>query len=200
MKTRIDTHVKTHIVYTCTYKEIHIVDWKKFTNENLKVHSCMPLHPETGEVVRSVCLENENEVEILVDAFGENALEYSKKRRSKQCECVIYPSICENTNWVLFVEMKYAEDEVAAFREDNNYPEKMIEQIKQTVHFFRDKQIISLEKEVYAIVSFPNLISAFNSFLFNHEDIENLYLDEGIIIRGTNRASIVDSDELTLLG
>lgn len=200
MKTRINDNIKEHQAYPCSYKDIHIVDWKKFTNENLKVHDCVPVNPNTGKPIHSVCLRNDSAMSILVDAFGENALQYSKKKKARQCECVIFPDNYKDTDWVLFVEMKYAENEIAAFRKENDYPNNMIEQIKQTVQFFKDKNILSKEKEVYAIVSFPNLLSSFNSTIFSHKVIDDIYLDYGIIIRGTNNAEIISSDNIKLIG
>lgn len=200
MKTRINENIKEHQVYPCSYKDIHIVDWKKFTNENLKVHDCIPVNPNTGKPIHSVCLKNDSAMSILVDAFGENALQYSKKKKARQCECVIFPDNYKDTDWVLFVEMKYAENEIAAFRKENDYPNNMIEQIKQTVQFFKDKNILSKEKEVYAIVSFPNLLSSFNSTIFSHKVIDDIFLDYGIIIRGTNNAEIISSDNIKLIG
>lgn len=200
MKERIDAHVAEHKIYPCSYPEIHVVDWKKFTNENLKVHDSVPINPKTGQPIHSVCLGNCNLLPVLVDAFGENALIYTKKKKSRQCECVVYPDNYQETDWTLFLEMKYAEDETAAFRTENNYPYNMIEQIKQTVQFFKAKNILPPDKEVYAIVSFPNLLSSFNSSIFSIDTITNLRLDEGIIIRGTNRAEIDSSSEIRLIG
>lgn len=154
MRTRINDHIKEHLVYPCSYTDIHIVDWKKFTNENLKVHDCIPVNPNTGQPVYSVRLKNESSTPILVDAFGENALQYSKKRKARQCECVIYPDNYKETDWVLFVEMKYAESELAAF----------------------------------------------NSTIFSLNTINDIYLDYGIIIRGTNNAEIVSSNLIKLIG
>ena len=200
MKTRINDSIQQHQVYPCSYTSIHIVDWKKFTSENLKVHDRVPVNPNTGKLIHSVCLRNDSAMSILVDAFGENALQYSKKKKARQCECVIYPDKYKDTDWVLFVEMKYAENEIAAFRKENDYPNNMIEQIKQTVQFFKDKCILPQEKEVYAIVSFPNLLSAFNSTIFSIDAINDFYLDYGIIIRGTNNAEIISSDNIKLIG
>ena len=95
-------------------------------------HDRVPVNPNTGKLIHSVCLRNDSAISILVDAFGENALQYSKKKKARQCECVIYPDNYKDTDWVLFVEMKYAENEIAAFRKENDYPNNMIEQIKQT--------------------------------------------------------------------
>ena len=200
MKTRINDSIQQHQVYPCSYTSIHIVDWKKFTSENLKVHDRVPVNPNTGKLIHSVCLRNDSAMSILVDAFGENALQYSKKQKARQCECVLYPDNYKDTDWVLFVEMKYAENEIAAFRKENDYPNNMIEQIKQTVQFFKDKCILPQEKEVYAIVSFPNLLSAFNSTIFSIDAINDFYLDYGIIIRGTNNAEIISSDNIKLIG
>ena len=99
MKTRINDSIQQHQVYPCSYTSIHIVDWKKFTSENLKVHDRVPVNPNTGKLIHSVCLRNDSAMSILVDAFGENALQYSKKKKARQCECVIYPDNYKDTSW-----------------------------------------------------------------------------------------------------
>lgn len=201
MKEKIDAIITKHHAYHCSYPEIHVVDWKNFTNENLKVHDSIPINPKTGQPIYSVCLGNRSMLPVLVDAFGENALTYNqKKNRSKQCECVIYPDNYKETDWVLFIEMKYVKDETVAFSTENEYPNNTIEQIKQTVRFFKKNGILPADKEVYAIVSFPNLLLPFNSTIFGIDVITNLRLDENIIIRGTNRAEIDSSTDIRLIG
>ena len=93
MKTRINDSIQQHQVYPCSYTSIHIVDWKKFTSENLKVHDRVPVNPNTGKLIHSVCLRNDSAISILVDAFGENALQYSKKKRPVNANVLFTPII-----------------------------------------------------------------------------------------------------------
>lgn len=130
-----------------------------------------------------------------------NALQYSKKKKARQCECVIYPDNYKDTDWVLFVEMKYAENEIAAFRKENDYPNNMIEQIKADRFKFLKINAFYLRKKKYTLsFHFPNLLSAFNSTIFSIDAINDFYLDYGIIIRGTNNAEIISSDNIKLIG
>ena len=54
MKTRINDSIQQHQVYPCSYTSIHIVDWKKFTSENLKVHDRVPVNPKTGKLIHKL--------------------------------------------------------------------------------------------------------------------------------------------------
>lgn len=180
---------------------IILVDWKNITNENLKVYSELPVrHLESGGVVNGVILYNELQYNTHIDAFAENALNYSKKRRSKQCECIVYPCNANVEEWVLFIETKYANNISLAFDPQFDYPNCAIRQIRETVQFFRDKNIIAQDKIVNAMISFPNLGEAFNSFVFRDENsILDIFLSDGIIIRATNYARIIDDIEIELM-
>ncbi len=192
-------YVGRHKFTTTSEPVIHIVDWKDVNNGGVEIHAAQPLHPETGELLNGVLLKNETPIEVTVDAFDENALFYTKKNQSRQCECVLFPTGYVSDEWILFVEMKYANDLAAAMHPANKYPDSMVDQIKQTVRFFRTKKIIPEDKVVNAIVSFPNLLSEFNAFVFPNNEIDDLFYDEGIIIRATNQAQIVDSKVLNLI-
>jgi len=71
-----------------------------------------------------------------------------------------------------------------------------------TVEYFREKNIIDKEQLVYAIISFPNLVSDFNSTLFSFVkeewSIENLIVTKKIRIKGCNSAKIITSKRIKL--
>ena len=202
MKDRICDHLSNKFVrYNISYHPIALVDWTDITGEPLHAHNTdIATHPITGENINGVHISNSNNIEINVDAFLENALCYSKKRRSKQCECIVYPHNTNSDEWVLFVETKYANSFAAAFDPRNNYPEYAINQIKDTVHFFRCKGIIAPEKVVYAIVSFPNLCEQFSAFVFEKDEtILDILQTDKIIIRATNTVHIKDELRIELI-
>ncbi len=139
-------------------------------------------------------------VEVYFDGFKDNSLKISKGKYSSQCECVIFPTSDKTTDWVLFVETKYANNRANAFREEYDYPNGMVRQIIATVKYFRDKEIIPEDKKVSAIVSFPNLIEEFNSTIFTGNlSIEDILTDHKIIIRGTNSAKICSNEIIELI-
>lgn len=181
------------------YPEIHIVDWKDIDNTR-----GVEVSKERDEDINSVCLYNASQLKIIVDAFGENALPRSRGSQASQCECISFPSEFNNNSWVLTIETKYANNEEAAFRirEDENYPEKMVSQIISTVDYFREKEIIEKKQLVYAIISFPNLISDFNSTIFSFVkeewSVENLIVNKRIRIKGCNTAKIISKKRLKL--
>lgn len=187
--------------YYANSNPIILIDWKNITNEALKVHSESPVrHPETGEIIKGVVIDNASHCNTHIDAFLENALNYSKKRRSKQCECIVYPDVANTDEWILFIETKYANNIYTAFNPESDYPNYAISQIKETVQYFRDKGIIEHDKIVNAIISFPQLSEAFNSFVFrDDESILDIFLKYRIIIRATNYIRIINNLELELV-
>lgn len=190
--------VDKHTLQNVNYSEIHIVDWKD-VDETRGVE----IFEKKPNEINSVSLINDNKLVVTVDIFGENALPTGIGLQSEQCECIVFPSTHSTSDWILAIESKYANDEVAAFRirkDDENYPEKMVSQIIKTVEYFRDKKIIERDKVVHAIISFPNLISDFSNTIFSYVDdewsAENLLINKRIRIRGCNAANIISSKRI----
>ncbi len=192
--------INRHSFEEVDYTEIHVVDWKNIDNtRGIEIFSV------TQDKIKSVCLFNENKTKVIFDKFGENALPISKGVQSEQCECIAFPSGSNEKIWILAIETKYANNEDAAFRikADQNYPQKMVSQIVSTVDYLRAKSIIDEEQHVHAIISFPELVSDFNSTLFSYVkeewSIENLIVTKKIRIKGCNSAKITSEKRIKLL-
>ena len=134
--------------------------------------------------MRAVCVGNEKRVEVFFAGFGKNALKLTNSVYSKQCECVLFPTLCDPEKWVLFVETKYARDLQAAQ--------------KETVRYFRNKGIIDSDKIVQAVMSFPNLVGNFEQWVFpiRQEDgtmktAMDILLQDKILVRATNKVTIL---------
>ena len=116
--------------------------------------------------VAAVYLNNPLQVTVEFDAFPDNALPIGVGNHEKQCECVLFPEGSDQTEWVLFIETKYVESPQNAQKKEYGYPQLMVTQIKKTVEYFRTMQILSQEKRVHAIVSYPTLEEGFESWCF----------------------------------
>jgi hypothetical protein len=187
-----------HTFHKICYPEIHIVDWKNFDGGRGRgIEICNGKPKE----IDSVCLFNDYGIEVSIDAFGENALPYPTKREgyAEQCECVASPSSATADNWFLAIETKYTNNLNAAL---NHYPKKMITQIISTVDYLRAKGAVGCDKVVYAILSFPKLLSDFDGMLFTDNgeelDINKLIVEKKIWMKVCNSARIVSHKKITL--
>jgi hypothetical protein len=190
MKNKIAEILPKHTLIQSSSKNIYIVDYKNLNNGKV----CL-LEDEPSDI-KTVYLKNENEITVLFDGFEENALPIRKGIYNRQCECVIFPEVCNNDDWVLFVETKYSNNLGNAFREENDYPHCMVKQILETVEFFRSTGILENGRRTTAIVSFPNLIEEFNSTFFpvridnKNVSAEDILAEHNILIRATNVVQI----------
>ena len=153
----------------------------------------------------AVELYNPLQVTVLFDGFPDNALPLGVGNHEKQCECVLFPEVADQDEWVLFIETKYVDNLQNAQKKEYGYPQLMVKQIKKTVEYFRAKQILSQDKRVHAIVSYPTLEEGFESWCFpvkyddgSSESIEDILLKEKIHIRATNSALIKSLKRLKL--
>ena len=172
-------------------KDIYIVDYKHIHNGIVDLHEQIPK-------VNFVHLSNINSVEVYFNGFLESALEIEVGNYSSQCECIIFSNPYSINTWTLFIETKYVNSIENAFRESNEYPYSMINQIIDTVKYFRDKNLIGNET-VNAIVSFPTLIEDFSASFFTGDlSIEDILLNHKIRIRAINSAQIISSKRIKL--
>jgi hypothetical protein len=72
-----------------------------------------------------------------------------------------------------------------------NYPQLMKDQIIFTVSYFRDNGILALNRRANAILSFPNLVEAFDSWVISIDEVTKILIDHKIKIRATNIATII---------
>lgn len=186
MRTKLSRLLPEHDLVSIACQNIFIVDYKDFDLGGVQYFCDRP------ETIKSIHLENIQQIEICFDGFKENALPLPELgKQSRQCECVLFPETCDDEDWILFIEAKYANDRAGAFNIERDYPNCMVNQIIETVKYFRERGIISQEKRVHAIVSFPNLIEEFNSTMFNGSlSVLDIVTQYKIIIRATNSAQI----------
>ncbi len=194
MKERISRILPNHNLAVFSSSNLYIIDYKDISGGDVLMVGAKPTD------IKYVYLSNPRNIETCFDGFKDNALPISVGTYNSQCECVTFPNRCDPSDWILFVETKYANNRQNAFNEVYDYPNGMVNQIIDTVKYFRDKGIIPINKRVSAIVSFPNLIEEFNSTLFTGDlSIEDILSGHNILIRGTNSALIRSEKRLKLL-
>lgn len=198
MKDRLAEKLPDHILTKHDASNLYIVDFKNVNKGKVTLFEKEP------QGINYVHLENENQVEVYFDAFDDNTFEIEIGRTSKKCECLLFPTACNDNDWILFIETKYTNNMTSAFKEENDYPNCMIAQILDTVDYFRTNGIIGLnskgkKRRVWAIVSFPNLIQTFDAALFGREVIykdktyssmTEILLDYQVLIRATNSGRV----------
>jgi len=182
-----------HVFHLEDSEELFIVDLKPLRlGADVVMYNAHPGHAH-------VYLFNPRRVPLFFDGFPDNAFETSPGDHCKQCECIVFPQICEPEDWVLFVETKYTENMESAFNEVVNYPNGMIDQIIATVRFLRDKGVLPVDKRVHALVSFPRLIQSFDAFFFTSTpSVMEILTEHNVIIRASNKATIRSNRNIKL--
>lgn len=196
MKAKIEQQLTSdkHTIFESNAQAIYIVDYK-----NLNGGPVCLLETEPTDI-KAVDITNANSVPIYFDAFKDNALVKSTGNHSQQCEGVLFPKTENETDWVLFVECKYTYDLKTATNTEYGYPKKAIDQIIETVSFFRDKGILEQNRRATAIIALPNLMEEFNSTFFTGQlSVIDILIQHKIFIRATNSAIIKSSKNIKLI-
>lgn len=176
------------------YTDIFIVDFKKHNGGNVEILGAAPL-------IEHIHLTNNKPVEIQYFAFDDNALTVAgEEGQVQQCECVLFPTTCNDSDWMLMAETKYSEDISIAFNPRHGYPNKMIDQIISTVNYLRDKEIFDQKKRVSAILSFPKLALDFSEtfYAMSSRTAEEILQNHNILIRPTNNGNIISEKRIKI--
>lgn len=204
MRDLISRSLPNHSITVHLDSNLYIADYKEQDNRNR-----LPLAERRGVVIsntilvdiQSIHITNENTIEICFDGFEENALPTGiVGTYNPQCECVLFPENYIPDSWSLFIETKYADNEALAFDPKHDYPNRMMNQIKATVEYFRKKRIIGQGQRVDAIISFPNLLDGYSEELFRRaqESIEEILENYNIKVRATNSARVISNKRIKI--
>jgi len=165
-----------------TYSQIHVIDLTRKTNSRKGVE----IHDTQPEGVATLLIGNPNIEDISATCFKAQCFCDVRGNEPTNCEGVFYLSDSTDKTWILFIEIKDCDKgNIAKYFKDAK------KQIISTVQIFRDKQIITEDKLVYANVSFPRAdkINFFNHFIKNPEQ-KKFRDDYKIAIKGTNKLVI----------
>ncbi|MDN3674991.1 hypothetical protein QWY99_18310 [Flavobacterium branchiarum] len=190
MKNNIQAHLANQEIKESSFDDLYIVDYKNINNGDVEMLEQQPRD------VKCVYLKNNKKLPIYFAGFKENLFGPG----NQQCECVVFPQTCEEKDWVLFVECKYAQSAQTAKDKGRDYPKKMIDQIIATVGYFRDNEIMNKKRRATAIISFPNLMN-FSGWVISAMyplSLEDILIQYNILIRATNSATIKDQKEILL--
>jgi hypothetical protein len=176
------TYENIHFVETSS-SEIHVVDYTDKTNSvrDIEFLDCKPSD------IESLKLVNSDHLSISAAVFENRCIIDTKTNKElSHCECAVFPSENDDTTWVLFIEIKDCKP-----KNIGQYFSKTKEQVIKTVAEFREKGLIARDKNVHALISFPNRnkVDYYNQLIQQGERQWFLHQHK-IIIKGTNILTI----------
>ena len=172
-----------------TYPQIHIIDLTQRTNgkQSVEIYTTKP------QDIKTLLIENPNSLDISSTFFKPQCFKDEHGKEPENCEGVFYLTNSTDKTWVLFLEIK---DSKA--KNISNYFEKAKKQIIKVVEIFRDKNIISHNKKVYANISFPrrDKTDYYNQLIKHPKYFVDKYK---IILYGTNKLTMKDNTTIVQL-
>ena len=161
------------------FPQIHIIDLTQRTKgtKGLEIYDTKP------ENIDTLLIENPN-LDISATFFKPQCFQ-KDNREPDNCEGVFYLSNSTEDTWVLFIEIKDCKA-----TNISNYFKKAKEQIISMVKIFRDNNILTQDKRVYANISFPRYKTEFFNQLVKGGEPKSFLDKHKIFIRGTNKLKI----------
>ena len=184
MKNKIESVFDADKFKYVSFPDIHlyVVDYTEKTNSahSVEIHNVKPVD------IDALTIYNPTEINISTSIFMPQCFIDENDKEPKQCECVMYPTVLSAISWVLFIEIKDCKPKNAA-----NYHSEAKEKVLANVQLFRDKNIIDIDKVVYAVVSFPRKAKTnFHNHLIKASEWKKFRDDYKIMIKGTNEITI----------
>ncbi|MDR0306419.1 MAG: hypothetical protein LBI42_06235 [Chitinispirillales bacterium] len=170
------------------YSQIHVIDLRRRTKNRQGIKIC----DEKPEGTDTLLIENPNMLNISATVFKPQCFIDKDGKELPNCEGVFYLTNSTDKTWVLFFEIK---DSKAS--RCSNYIKKTKEQIITVVKIFRDKNIITQNKIVYANISFPRRTKTDYSMKLNFKENPKQFIDKyKIHFLGTNTLLIKSDTEI----
>ena len=183
MKNRmINEFGENKLRHVSTSKEVfYVVDYTERTNSAKSVEVLETLPTEIDPLI--VC--NPLTLDITTTIFRPQCF-MNGKEELKQCEGVMYLSANTPVSWVVFVEIKDCKP-----KNVSNYYNEVKEKFIVNINLFRDRKIISSDKVVYAIASFPRKTKTnFHNHFIKATEWKKFREEYKIMIKGTNKMII----------
>jgi hypothetical protein len=167
------------------YPYIYVIDSTQRTNSVKGVE----IFSEKPQDIDALLIENPN-LNISATFFKPQCFRDDQGKEPENCEGVFYLTDSTDETWVLFLEIK----DCKALN-ISRYFETAKKQIIKVVEIFREKNIITQNKKVYANISFPrrNKTDYYHQLIKDPKDFRDKHK---IILRGANNLKIKNSTKI----
>ncbi|MDR0829393.1 MAG: hypothetical protein LBN95_04675 [Prevotellaceae bacterium] len=162
------------------FPNIHVID----LTERTKGLQNMEIYAQKPKGIDTLLIENPN-LDISATFFKPQCFINERGKEPDNCEGVFYLTSSNSATWLLFIEIKDCKA-----KNISEYFTKTKEQVIQVVQIFRNRNIISQNKKVFANISFPrrNKTDFYNQLIKG--EAKSFRDKHKIIIRGTNHLKI----------
>ena len=190
LRSKIELYVPNAKYYTLNANPLYFVDKKAINKGHAEMLDTLP------RSIPFISLTNSNKITVDFCAFSDNAL-IENGVPYRQCEGIAFPNSNTKNSWELFIELKYAKSIENAFNPKFRYPDNMIDQIIETVEFFRKLKILD-NKKVFAIISFPEFEFSSASFFPQGKTPIQLLNQYQIEFRAVSMGRIINSNRIEI--
>lgn len=159
----------------------YVVDYTEKTNSAKSVEVLETFPTDIDPLI----VHNPETLDITTTIFKPQCFMDGEKEL-KQCEGVMYLTANTPASWVVFIEIKDCKP-----RNASKYYKEIKEKFTVNINLFRDKGIISNDKIVYAIASFPRKSKTnFHNHFIKATEWKQFRQKHKIMIKGTNEITI----------
>lgn len=134
-------------------------------------------------------------LEITGIPFNYKSFRTENKQTLSQCECVVFPDVSDHNSWILFLELKYSDNEN---NNENNF-NKAIYQLFRTLCYYKADEIFHKTNTCYLIISMPLQLEPFINVSLDPPYLLSMKEKHNIVIRAQNSITIIDDKKIKVI-
>lgn len=172
---------------TTQQAKFYVVDYTEKTNSvrSVEVLETFPTDIDPLNILNPI------PIDITATIFKPQCFMDGKKEL-KQCEGVMYLTSNTSESWIVFIEIKDCQP-----KNVSNYHKEMKEKFIVNIALFRDRKIITQNKVVYAIASFPRKEKTnFHNHFIKATEWKQFREKHKVMIKGTNAITIKNNNSI----
>ena len=116
----------------------------------------------------------------------------SPKGTASQCECVVYPHSSNIDSWILFLELKYSNDD----KNNKKNLNKARKQLFKTQYYYKSKGVFDKNNTCYLLASLPMQPPPFANFSLPEHYLSGMKKKHNVVIGFQNSVEIINDKVL----
>ncbi|WP_232518885.1 hypothetical protein [Porphyromonas gingivalis] len=124
--------------------------------------------------------------------FDNNSFTRPNGKSLSQCECVIYPHSSNDESWILFLELKYSNDD----KNNKKNLNKARKQLFKTQYYYKSKGVFDKNNTCYLLASLPMQRPPFTNISLTQPYLSAMKKRHNVVIRFQNSVEIIDDKKI----
>ena len=193
IRTNIQTFFSHHLkncLTTCN--SIYVADYTEQTKLAVIKRATELFEVSPPSDIDYFTVNNPCNLEMDGIPFDNNSFTRPNGKSLSQCECVIYPHSSNDESWILFLELKYSNDD----KNNKKNLNKARKQLFKTQYYYKSKGVFDKNNTCYLLASLPMQRPPFTIIGLTQHYLSAMKKKHNVVIGFQNSVEIIDDKKI----